>query len=86
MLLWEMGLSGTRTPLECINELSKSQCWSKGFGLAVRTPLLLLLRSLHAQRVLTTSGQQAAVVYMQLTMALTWSRQQQRTLSKPYIL
>ena len=60
MPLWDMGLSGTRAPLECIDELSKSQCWSKGFGRAVRIPLLLLLRSLHAQRILTTAGSRDA--------------------------
>ena len=60
MLLWSTDLSGTRAPLECINELSKSQCWSKGFGLAVRILLLLLLRSLHAQCILTAAGRQNA--------------------------
>ena len=58
MLLWS--ISGSRAPLECIDELSKSLCWSKGFGLAVRIPLLLLLRSLHAQRILTAAGSRNA--------------------------
>ena len=66
-LLCETAVTGIIAAPEMLEELSKSQCWSKGFGLGART-LLLLLRSLHAQHV---SVQQPAVLHMQSAVLLT---------------